>query len=237
MALNTVLPARSGEAAKVVLVRTRIPGSSVATIASSSSVLLIADTVLGLALVSGGLVVRSPAAAAAALDPERRPPRVVPVVALAAFAGYRFAPRLRGVGRQLRQGFAILGTPSAYLRRVAAPQLGAWLCRVGVAASLLAAFHISGAALGRRARRSSPAASRPPCPTPGGMGTQQALVVVALHGTVSAAGAFSFSVALQLLVTRRERDGRRRRDDAAGADVEAAGGGPRGPRRRAVAPV
>ena len=200
VALNAVMPARGGEAAKVLLVRTRIPGSSVATIAASSSVLLILDTVLGIALVSG----------AAALGVLPIPPlpsvpwpallALVPVLAVAAVLARRFAPRLRGVGHQLRQGVAILGTPGAYARRVAAPQAAAWLCRVGVAASLLAAFGLS-APLTAAALVVVAGGLSTAVPTPGGVGTQQALVVVALHGWVSASGAFSFSVALQLLVT------------------------------------
>ena len=189
VALNAVMPARGGEAAKVLLVRTRIPGSSVATIAASSSVLLILDTVLGIALVSG----------AAALGMLPTPPlpsvpwpallALVPLLAVAAVVVRRFAPRLRGVGKQLRQGVAILGTPGAYVRRVAAPQLGAWLCRVGVAASLLAAFGLT-APLTAAALVVVAGGLSTAVPTPGGIGTQQALVVVALHGWVSASGAF-----------------------------------------------
>jgi uncharacterized membrane protein YbhN (UPF0104 family) len=200
VALNAVMPARGGEAAKVLLVRTRIPDSSVATIAASSSVLLLLDTVLGITLV----------AVAWSLGALPTPPlpsvpwpvlfALVPVLALGVLAARRLGPRLRGVARQLRQGVAILGTPGLYVRRVAAPQAGAWLCRVGVVASLLAAFGLT-APLTAAALVVVAGGLSTAVPTPGGAGTQQALVVVALHGWVSAAGAFSFSVAMQVLVT------------------------------------
>ena len=199
VALNAVMPARGGEAAKVLLVRTRIPGSSVATIAASSSVLLILDTVLGIALVSG----------AAALGVLPTPPlpsvpwpallALVPLLAIAAVLARRFAPRLRGVGHQLRQGVAILGTPGAYLRRVAAPQAAP-----GCAASASPPRCSQRSGSPRRSppprSSSSPAASRRRCPRPAASARNRPSSW-SRSTVVSASGAFSFSVALQLLVT------------------------------------
>lgn len=200
VALNAVTPARGGEAAKILLVRTRIPGSAVATIASSSSVILLLDALIGLSLVAvawslGALPLPPlpPVPAAGLLA-------ALPVVALVVLLGWRFWPRLRGVGRQVRKGGAILRTPRAYVRRVAAVQLAAWGCRIGVVFFLLAAFGLP-ATLPSAALVVVAGGLSTVVPTPGGMGTQQALVVYALHGTVSAAGAFSFSVVMQLLVT------------------------------------
>src|SRR5919202_1361837 len=68
VALNTVVPARGGEAAKVALARAQVPGSSVATVAGASVVVLVLDAVLGLVLLLGawavGLAPALPAAPA-----------------------------------------------------------------------------------------------------------------------------------------------------------------------------
>ena len=50
VALNAVAPARGGDAVKVGLVRAAVPGSSVATIAATMSVLVALDVVIGTVL-------------------------------------------------------------------------------------------------------------------------------------------------------------------------------------------
>ena len=52
VALNAVAPARGGDAVKVGLVRAAMPGSSVATIAATLSVLVALDVVIGTLLCS-----------------------------------------------------------------------------------------------------------------------------------------------------------------------------------------
>jgi uncharacterized membrane protein YbhN (UPF0104 family) len=81
------------------------------------------------------------------------------------------------------------------------PQLGAWSCRIGVVLCLLAAFELPATVpvallvivLGGLAT-AVPAA-------PGGLGTQQLLLVYALHETASAANVLSFSLGMQAGVT------------------------------------
>ncbi|HSC92808.1 MAG TPA: lysylphosphatidylglycerol synthase domain-containing protein [Gaiellaceae bacterium] len=200
VALNAVTPARGGEAAKILLVRTRIRDSSVATIASSSSVILMLDAAIGTTLVAVAWSLGALPAPPVPSVPAGALLVLVPLVAAAVLIGIRFAPRLRAVGRQVRQGGAILRSPGRYAREVAAVQVAAWTCRIAVVFFLLAAFGLP-ATLPTAALVVVAGGLSTAVPTPGGMGTQQALVVYALHGTVSAAGAFSFSVAMQLLVT------------------------------------
>jgi uncharacterized protein (TIRG00374 family) len=112
-----------------------------------------------------------------------------------------FGARLRPAFANVRRGFAILGTPGRYARTVVSVQVGAWICRIGAAFFLLAAFGLPASVrlaalvvvLGGLSTL-VPAA-------PGGMGAQQVLLVYALNGTVAAATALSFSIGMQVTVT------------------------------------
>jgi uncharacterized membrane protein YbhN (UPF0104 family) len=107
-------------------------------------------------------------------------------------------PRLRS---NLRQGVAILATPGLYLRRVVPFQAGAWACRLGVTFAMLTAFGVPATlpVAGLVVVASGMSTLVPA--TPGGAGTQQLLVVVALQQVASAASALSFSIGMQVGVT------------------------------------
>ena len=197
VALNTFTPGRAGELAKVLLVRTRIAGSAVPTIAAALSVVLVFDAIVGGALVAalwaGGGAPGIPAPGA-------------PVLLAAAAAvsvlvlGITFAARRSNRARQLLTrawaGVAIIRSPGRYLGSVALVQLGAWLCRIGVVMLVLAAFGVpptlTSAVLVLVAGGISTAV-----PIPGGGGAQQVLVAYALHSTVSVSQAIAFSVGMQ----------------------------------------
>jgi uncharacterized membrane protein YbhN (UPF0104 family) len=195
VAANAYLPARGGEALKVALVRLRIPGSTVAGVSASSGVVLLFDTLVGASLLTTawalGLVPALPH----------------PSLPLAVAAGAVFivgaivvttVPRLRA---NLRQGVAILATPGLYLRRVVPYQAGAWAFRVGVTFAMLAAFGVPATLpIAGLVVVASGVSTLVPA-TPGGAGTQQLLVVVALQQVASAASALSFSIGMQVGVT------------------------------------
>lgn len=195
VAANAYLPARGGEALKVALVRLRIPGSTVAGVSASSGVVLLFDTLVGASLLATawalGLVPALPhpsiplAGAAGAL-------LVVGAIVITV------VPRLR---TNLRQGVAILATPGLYLRRVVPYQAGAWAFRVGVTFAMLAAFGVPATLpIAGLVVVASGMSTLVPA-TPGGAGTQQLLVVVALQQVASAASALSFSIGMQVGVT------------------------------------
>ena len=212
VALNGFVPARGGEAAKIGLARAKLPGSSVATIAASSSVVLVLDAVVGGALLVAawafGVIPSLPgpqALAGPAQALASQPALVVPVALVTtaggALAARALAGRLAGIRRDLGRGTAILRMPVRYLREVVVVQLCAWSCRIGVVFCLLAAFDLTAtiplAALVVVAGGLSTLAPV----TPGGAGTQQAMVALALQGTASTSGAVSFSVGMQVGVT------------------------------------
>jgi uncharacterized membrane protein YbhN (UPF0104 family) len=203
VALNAVAPARGGDAVKVGLVRAAIPGSAVVTIAATMSVLVAFDIVIGtVLLLAVGLSGAVPLDFAGGLD------RVTSVAPLALGAAaalgvvlFLLRHRLRALGSRLRQGGAVLRTPRRYLQAVALPQLGAWCCRVGVVLCLLAAFGLPATLpLAVLVMVVGGASTIVPL-TPGGAGTQQVLLAVALSQTASATAVVSFSLAMQASVT------------------------------------
>jgi uncharacterized membrane protein YbhN (UPF0104 family) len=95
----------------------------------------------------------------------------------------------------------VLRTPARYVRAVALPQLAAWCCRVGVVLCLLAAFGLPATLAIAVVVMVVGGASTVIPLTPGGAGTQQVLLAVALSQTASAAAVVSFSLAMQASVT------------------------------------
>jgi hypothetical protein len=203
MALNAFTPARGGDVAKLLLVRLQLPWSSVATLASSFSVLLLLD-----AVVAGGIVAALAFAGALPALPG------VPGAAAAAAVGGAFllagvagvlAVRMRPaearrVLAHLRLGIAILAAPRRYVTTVLPFQLAAWAARIGVVALVLAAFRVD-ASLGTAALLVVLNGLSTAVAVPGGAGSQQLLAAYALQRAAPVAGAVTFSVGLQLGVT------------------------------------
>jgi uncharacterized membrane protein YbhN (UPF0104 family) len=99
------------------------------------------------------------------------------------------------------QGAAILKTPGRYARDVALFQAGAWACRIGVVFFLLAAFGLH-ATVPRAALVMVLCGASTLVPvTPGGAGTQQVMLAVALSQVASAGAVLSFSIGMQAGVT------------------------------------
>ena len=201
VALNAVIPGRGGDVAKVAIVRTRLKGSSVATIASTMSVLVVFDLLAATALLAALVATRglpfevsSPSAAV----------WIVPAVAAAglaaAAAARRLRPRIRHLWAQLRQGGAILRTPRRYACLAVAPQAAAWGCRIGVVFCLLAAFGLPSSVMTAALVMVLCGVSTLVPLTPGGAGTQQVLVAYALTGAATAA-VLAFSIGMQVGIT------------------------------------
>jgi uncharacterized membrane protein YbhN (UPF0104 family) len=206
VALNGLLPARGGDAAKVGLVRARVPGSSVATIAGSLPVLCLLDGVILASLVgalwSAGAIPAFPMPALP--DPSHLALVIVAAVAVGALgatlASRRFSLRVRPVLTSALQGLRILRAPWRLAALVLPWLLVAWVCRIGAIYLALGAFHIH-ASVATAALVVVLSGASTAIPVPGGGGSQQLLATYALRGTVPAAGALSFSFGVQLGVT------------------------------------
>jgi uncharacterized membrane protein YbhN (UPF0104 family) len=207
--LNALLPGRGGDAAKIALLRGGLPGTSVATIASSMSVLvlfdLLAATVLVLVLALAGAVPFAPAPPSApAWLGDHLLLAAAAAVALACLlvAGLRRARRpLARLWSQAQLGGAILRTPGAYAHRVALVQAGAWGCRIGVVFSLLAAFGLPASVSGAALVMVLTGASTLVPLTPGGAGTQQVVLAYVLSERATTAAILAFSVGMQAGIT------------------------------------
>jgi uncharacterized membrane protein YbhN (UPF0104 family) len=206
--LNGYLPARGGDAAKVGLVRMQHPDTCAVTIASSCTVVVLFDALVGLSIFSI-------AWATGALPTAPRMPATLatitssPIVTLGIVAAIalgigmlvrRFGPRLRSGLAHARQGVAVLQSPVRYARTVLSVQTLAWCCRIGVVTCMLAAFGIP-ASLPLAALLVVAGGMSTIVPVPGGAGTQQALAIVLLAAVATTSQALSYSVGLQVAVT------------------------------------
>jgi uncharacterized membrane protein YbhN (UPF0104 family) len=203
--VNNVIPARGGDVARVVLATRAVPGACCPTIASSLLVETLLDTLIGAGLIVWAV---STGALPFALLRTQLPggswtliaaALAVPVALVVAACLVR--DRAAAALAEARRGFAILASPRAYLVRVALPQVTAWMLRVLAMYCFLHAFHIDGqmnhAAL---ALLAGSVTTLVPL-TPGGVGTQQALLVVLLAGVAAPAAVLSFSLGTQLVIT------------------------------------
>ena len=211
MALNSFVPARGGDVAKIALARTRIRGSSVPAIGSSMGVLAAFDAVVGAAVIlllaAFGRIPSPPGLPGLPAVPglvAGHPALLGVAAVLLAGAGLavgrRWAPRVRSLWQSFRQGFAILGSPRRYATEVVPVQLAAWTCRIGAAFFLLAALNVP-ASLGAAAIVVMVGGLSTLVPTPGGVGTQQVMLAYLLHTTASTATIVSFSIGMQTAVT------------------------------------
>jgi uncharacterized membrane protein YbhN (UPF0104 family) len=210
--MNGILPARGGDALKIVLAKRSVEGSSYPTIASSFAVLAPFDTAMGLLILlyatTQGLLPRPPRLphlpafeiAFWAAHPEALM-LALTVLGIAAVALIAVLSRhVESFWQRVKQGVAIFREPARYLRQVAAWQLAGWLCRFASFWLFLEAFHVGGSVQNVLLVMSVQSISGALPFTPGGVGAQQALLVATLGGA-SRAVILSYSVGQQLAVT------------------------------------
>lgn len=210
--LNGILPAKGGDAIKIVLAKRSVPGSSYPAIISSFAVLAPFDslaglTVLGYAITQGLLpeLPRIPDLPAFEISFWVAHPELllfcltafgIALVALFVFC----ARRIEGFWARLRQGVAIVRAPRRYLREVVAWQAAGWLLRFASFWLFLDAFNIGGSAEKVLLVMSVQAIAGALPFTPGGVGAQQALLVATLEGPRRSA-VLAYSVGQQAAVT------------------------------------
>jgi uncharacterized membrane protein YbhN (UPF0104 family) len=128
-----------------------------------------------------------------------------PVVASAAGAGVaiavtalavRFHRRLSSLAHEFARGFAILRRPTKYVTSVASWQLLSWVLRGAALVLFLAAFHVPHPVAVAPVVLSMQLLAGSLPLTPGGAGTQQALLAATLGG-----GIVGFSAGAQVLTT------------------------------------
>ena len=210
--MNGILPARGGDAIKIVLAKRSVRESSYPAVISSFAVLAPFDTGIGLLVllyaITQGLLPAAPELPdLAAFDVSfwaAHPDLLllaVTFLAIGALVLYAvLAHRATAVWKRFIQGLAILREPRRYFREVLAWQLVAWFLRFFSFWLFLDAFHIGGSAQNVLLVMSVLAISGALPLTPGGAGAQQALLVATLEGP-SRVAVLSYSVGQQLAVT------------------------------------
>lgn len=199
---NAVLPARVGEALRLGIVRRRVPGSSVATIASTIVLETAIELVFGLAVIGAVLGAgRSLGPIAAPTTLVAAHPAVLAVVGavsvLIAGAGFLGRRRLRRAAAGMARGMAIVRSPRRFFRGVIVWKLVAWGLRLAAVYWFLTAFHLAAGlwAVLLVVAAQNLAALLPLAP--GGAGTQQAALAFALAGTASVAAAVGLGIGMQ----------------------------------------
>jgi hypothetical protein len=181
---NAVLPARAGDAVKVALVRRKMPGRRVTTLASTlvpPALVEAAFTVLLLAaLLLGGIA--SLKTLTTALPAASTAPIIAGVVGVALVAALIFRRRLQQLVRNVRPGLAVLGRP-----RIMATQVVPWLVAGRVLRLLAFALVLAGAGVP--------------------FGIVPALALMALQGATPSAGAAATAVRIALLAGILTRTG------------------------------
>jgi uncharacterized protein (TIRG00374 family) len=210
---NAIVPARAGDVMKVYMAHRSIPGSAYTTIASSLLAETALDVVIGPALLlaaySTGRVPHLPALGrlaafewsffAAHLRWFALALAVI-LILIGVFFGY-LERRVTAFWTRVSLGLAILRMPQRYLRRVASLQLLGWVCRAAAMYWFLTAFRISAGVVDATLALSAQSAATLLPLTPGGVGTQQALLGYMFRSAAPASTVLAFSVGMQVAVT------------------------------------
>ena len=211
--VNSILPARGGDVMKIYLAHRAMPKAAYTTITSSLLAETLVDVFIGPILLLAAYLTG-------------RIPHLPALGNLAAFEWSFFAANARwfllvvaillillGVfftyverhvvafWERVRLGLAILTTPRRYFRTVVPLQLVGWCCRIGAMYWFLAAFHIPASLVDAALALSAQSASTLLPLTPGGLGTQQALLGYMFRNAAATSTVLAFSVGMQVMVT------------------------------------
>src|ERR671914_1659039 len=211
--INAILPARGGDVVKLYLAKRSLPSATYTTLTATLLVQSIFDVVAASLLlvwaislgVLPGLDVL-PALPSFDFSWFFANPRVSAVALAALFVGLVFLAvwleqHVTAFRVRVAQGFRVLGDVPRYLRRVALWQAVDWALRIASVYFFLLAFDVhadlQNALLGQVAN--SLATVLPL--SPGGIGTEQALIVYVLSGEAAASDLLSLSVGMRLTLT------------------------------------
>jgi uncharacterized protein (TIRG00374 family) len=211
--VNALFPARMGDVVRLTMAHRSIRGSTYTTLVSSSLVLAIVDALCAIALFSWAVTqgvlpsldvlpylpsfdfawfLRHPSATQVMLAA-----LAVGAVALAAWIRANVAD----FRQRVRQAFTVVRTPRRWLRTVVAWQLAEWTLRLATVWFMLGAFRIEQSARTVLLVQAAESLAGVVPISPGGVGTQQALLVYTLRGHGSRSALLAFSVGMKLTLT------------------------------------
>lgn len=211
--VNALFPARMGDVIRLTMAHRAIKGSTYTTLVSSSLVLAIVDALCVLALLSWALTqgvlpsldvlqdlpsfdfawfLRHPTATEITLLV-----LVSGVIALAVWIRANVA----GFRQRVRQAFTVVRTPARWLRTVVAWQLAEWALRLATIWFMLGAFRIEQSVHSVLLVQAAESLATLVPISPGGIGTQQALLVYTLRASASRSALLAFSVGMKVTLT------------------------------------
>ncbi len=212
--VNAILPARGGDVVRLYLAHRAIPGSSYTTLVSSNLVLAPVDMGLSLAVfawaLTQGLLPSLDVLSAlpsfdyswAFQDGVIHPGVVIAIVAIGAASVWllnRYWDRLRA---RVEQAFAVFDPPQRYIRSVLLWQLCDWALRLATVWFFLGAFGIHQSITNVLLVQAAMSLSTLVPATPGGIGTEQALLVYAFRNAgVAETTLLAFSVGMKITLT------------------------------------
>jgi uncharacterized membrane protein YbhN (UPF0104 family) len=212
--LNSVAPARAGDALKLVLTHARINGSTYATLTPT----LLVETLFDTAVAAGVLIWALTENVLPGLDvlpklpaidwhwPLKHPEPaiaialvwVVVIVLLVVF----YARRVPAFKKRVAAGFAILRKPRRFATGVITWQALSWVLRAATVWAFLRAFHLPATAYNTALVLAVQSLSTLLPFTPGGVGTQQGLIVYVFRKQpIAKTRLISFSVGMQIALT------------------------------------
>jgi uncharacterized membrane protein YbhN (UPF0104 family) len=209
--VNSIVPARAGDAVKLYLIKHRIPGSSYATLTPTLVAETLFDFVVGIALMAWALSLGVlPAHEVYSRLPlvdwgflvrnERGTAIAIATLLTAALIGFVvFLERGEDFRERVGRGFAIMRDPPRFVTRVIAPQTISWLLRAASVFYFLKAFNVHASVHNALLAMVVDSLATLFPATPGGAGTKQGLIVFLFKGqAVSASALLAFSVGMNI---------------------------------------
>jgi uncharacterized membrane protein YbhN (UPF0104 family) len=208
--VNAIVPARGGDAVKLYLAHRSVPGASYTALAATLVVLAIFDSVAAVVLFVYALTTGVLPGVGAlgslpgfdfgffAANPELSLAAALALV-IAGIVGF-FWLRLHVAEfvEHLRQGIVILHDRGRYLREVALWQAGDWSLRLLSIWFFLDAFGITQSLRNVLLVQVTQSLATLVPVSPGGIGTEQAFIVVIFEGAVATSKLLAFSVGMKL---------------------------------------
>jgi uncharacterized membrane protein YbhN (UPF0104 family) len=211
--VNAVVPARAGDAVRVYLAHRAVVGSSYTTLVSTFAVMAIVDSGMALlffayALTLGVLPGLSVLPSLPGFDfgwPLDHPRGAAGILFALAVAGLALAIWLRSRIEDFRarvgQAFAVLRTPARYFRTVVLWQLGDWGLRLVTIWFFLDAFDVEQSVSNVLLVQVTQSLATLVPISPGGVGTEQALLAYVFRGKAPQSTLLAFSVGMKITLT------------------------------------
>lgn len=209
--VNSIAPARVGDAIKLYLIKHRIPESTYSTLTPTLLVETLFDLFVGIglmlwALSLGVLPTHDVYSHLPSVDwgffvrHEKWTAIGVAAVATAALLGFIiFLEKGEAFRARIGRGFRIVRTPSRFATRVVLPQAISWVLRLATIYYFLRAFAVHASVHNALLAMVVDSLATLFPATPGGAGTKQGLIVFVFAGqTVSKAALLAFSVGMNI---------------------------------------